>query len=185
VSVKDSNNCIFQKSFSISEIPGPNSIISEQTNPICGDSSGIILLKGATGGISPYSYKWDGQTTTNTLFSELTIGTYSVEVIDNYGCSFSKSIDLINDLGSASIFIPNVFTPNEDGFNDFYFIPGDFANSCAEKFAVQIYNRWGKMVFQSNNVGFKWNGDNLPVGLYFVYFDINGRNLTTNISLLR
>jgi gliding motility-associated-like protein len=81
--------------------------------------------------------------------------------------------------------IPNVFTPNEDGFNDFYFIPGDFANSCAEKFAVQIYNRWGKMVYQSNNVGFKWNGDNLPVGLYFVYFDINGRNLTTNISLLR
>jgi len=41
------------------------------------------------------------------------------------------------------------------------------------------------MVYQSNNVGFKWNGDNLPVGLYFVYFDINGRNLTTNISLLR
>jgi gliding motility-associated-like protein len=81
--------------------------------------------------------------------------------------------------------IPNVFSPNEDGFNDFYFIPGDFANSCAEKFAVQIYNRWGKMVYQSNNVGFKWNGDNLPVGLYFVYFDINGRNLTTNISLLR
>ena len=81
--------------------------------------------------------------------------------------------------------LPNVFTPNEDGFNDFYFIPGDFANSCAEKFAVQIYNRWGKLVYQSSDVGFKWHGDNLPVGLYFVHFDINGRNLTTNISLLR
>ena len=81
--------------------------------------------------------------------------------------------------------IPNVFSPNEDGINDFYFIPGEFINSCAEKFAVQIYNRWGKRVFDSNNVDFKWNGDNLPVGLYFVYFDINGRNLTTNISLLR
>jgi gliding motility-associated-like protein len=89
-----------------------------------------------------------------------------------------SDIDLFKEL-------PNVFTPNEDNINDFYFIPGEFAKSCAEKFAVQIYNRWGKMVFQSSDVDFKWNGDNLPVGLYFVYFDINGRNLTTNISLLR
>jgi gliding motility-associated-like protein len=89
-----------------------------------------------------------------------------------------SDVDLLKDL-------PNVFTPNNDNINDFYFIPGEFAKSCAEKFAVKIYNRWGKMVYQSNNVDFKWDGDNLPVGLYFVHFDINGRNLTTNISLLR
>jgi hypothetical protein len=41
------------------------------------------------------------------------------------------------------------------------------------------------MVFQSKDIGFKWGGADLPVGLYFVHFDINGRNLTTNISLLR
>jgi gliding motility-associated-like protein len=193
VSVKDSNNCIFQKSFSISEIPGPNSIISEQTNPICGDSSGIILLKGATGGISPYSYKWDGQTTTNTLFSELTIGTYSVEVIDNYGCSFSKSIDLINDLGSASIFIPNVFTPNSDenSVNEFWKIE----TSCVESISGVILNRWGDPVFKFDDLSDKWDGKTLsgdPVtdGVYFYkvsvsYLDDTNEILHGNITVIR
>jgi gliding motility-associated-like protein len=81
--------------------------------------------------------------------------------------------------------LPNVFTPNEDGVNDFYFIPSALKQSCAEKFRVKIYNRWGKMVYESQSIQFKWDGSDLPVGLYFVYFDVNGQNLTTNITLLR
>jgi gliding motility-associated-like protein len=151
------------------------------------------LLKGATGGISPYSYKWDGQTTTNTLFSELTIGTYSVEVIDNYGCSFSKSIDLINDLGSASIFIPNVFTPNSDenSVNEFWKIE----TSCVESISGVILNRWGDPVFKFDDLSDKWDGKTLsgdPVtdGVYFYkvsvsYLDDTNEILHGNITVIR
>ncbi len=54
------------------------------------------------------------------------------------------------------IFIPNVFTPNGDGNNDFFQI---FGNMPALKFIeVEIYDRWGEKVFESNDLHFKWDG---------------------------
>ena len=54
-------------------------------------------------------------------------------------------------------FMPNAFTPNGDGKNDDFFGKG-FLNG-ATNFKMNIWNRWGEMVFETNNPNDKWNGE--------------------------
>jgi len=72
------------------------------------------------------------------------------------------------------IFLPNAFTPNGDSINDTYSIHGIFDNTVG--FRVNIFNRWGAVVFSSNHVGFQWDGtfSNQPVpeGTYYLVVDM-------------
>lgn len=67
------------------------------------------------------------------------------------------------------IFIPNVITPNGDGKNDNFFIPGltKFPGS-----ALYIYNRWGNQVYQNKNYDNKWNGYGLSEGTYYYILEL-------------
>ena len=58
--------------------------------------------------------------------------------------------------------IPNVFTPNNDGWNDYYRMAGE-GYSCTDSLTIQIFNRWGKLVFESNDPYFEWDGKDLKV----------------------
>lgn len=66
--------------------------------------------------------------------------------------------------------IPNVFSPNEDGLNDFFEIFG----TGLREFHLALYNRWGQMVFKSDDILKSWNGkltaEDAPAGAY--YYDI-------------
>jgi gliding motility-associated-like protein len=59
--------------------------------------------------------------------------------------------------------MPNVITPNGDGANDTFVIP------CTQKqtWAIEIYNRWGKIVFYSKAYQGEWSGENQDNGIYF------------------
>ena len=61
-------------------------------------------------------------------------------------------------------FVPNVFSPGGDGYNDFFKVPfiDNYPNNL-----VLIFNRWGKKVFEGNNYKGDWDGDNLPSGTYY------------------
>jgi gliding motility-associated-like protein len=69
--------------------------------------------------------------------------------------------------------IPNVFTPNGDGENDYFELSGS-NDPCYDVMEVQIFNRWGKKVFESTEAEFQWNGSNkndggeCAEGVYFV-----------------
>lgn len=67
------------------------------------------------------------------------------------------------------IFIPNVVTPNGDGKNDNFVIPGlsKFPGS-----SLFIYNRWGNQVYQSKNYDNKWNGNGLSEGTYYYILEL-------------
>ena len=104
---------------------------------------------------------------------------------DIYYAAFSTvcGSDTIFDTSSVNILppvgqlepVPNIFTPNNDGQNDFYELAGDH-DPCYDEMHLVIYNRWGKMVFESTDSNFKWDGKNLsgnecPDGLYSVIID--------------
>jgi gliding motility-associated-like protein len=66
--------------------------------------------------------------------------------------------------------LPNIFTPNSDGINDFFLaLDNDFTGV----FEIVIYNRWGNVVFQSKDPAFEWDGVNIqtkqpcPDGTYY------------------
>ena len=56
------------------------------------------------------------------------------------------------------LYIPNSFTPNGDGNNDFFYIQGK--NIDTESYHLTIYDRWGHLVFESSNLYERWNGSN-------------------------
>lgn len=62
------------------------------------------------------------------------------------------------------LIIPNVFTPNGDGVNDVFFIPG--LDTYTEN-EITIINRWGNNVYEKTNYKNDWTGNGLPEGTYF------------------
>ncbi len=56
------------------------------------------------------------------------------------------------------IVIPNAFTPNGDGFNDIWIIKG-LNGGCYSSVTVDVYNRWGSLVYHSDNYDNSWNGE--------------------------
>jgi len=80
---------------------------------------------------------------------------YTVTGQDNNGCIAVDTID-INVIPDYDLFIPNAFTPNNDGNNDFFEI---FGNKAAMRYvAVEVFDRWGEKVFESNSPDFQWDG---------------------------
>ncbi len=93
-------------------------------------------------------------------------GTYpvSLTVVDMNGCTSTYTKDIIvNDL--LNVFIPSGFTPNADGLNDALFFYGTDINT--DRFNVKIFNRWGEVVYESNDITEPWDGSHKD-GDYYV-----------------
>jgi gliding motility-associated-like protein len=96
-------------------------------------------------------------------------GFYYVEVYEPV-CNFMSVTPYFVIVKSCAIFIPNIFTPNGNGDNDSFVIRGleDFANST-----LQVYNRWGNLVYESDNYKNNWKADDLAEGTYFFILGVN------------
>jgi gliding motility-associated-like protein len=83
-------------------------------------------------------------------------GTYPVklEVTNQQGCKSDTTINLIIT-GDLSFYIPNAFTPDGDGTNDFF---GPEGIGIDENYELMIFNRWGQMIWHNISPGEKWNG---------------------------
>ena len=113
-------------------------------------------------------YLWqDGST--NASFTASRAGTYSVRVTNDL-CADTDSIFIEQipcDKVFCKIFAPNVFSPNNDGVNDFF---QPFTNCELELFTLQIFDRWGNALFGTSNPNESWDGTSnnqeLPQGVY-------------------
>jgi len=67
---------------------------------------------------------------------------------------------------NPGIFIPNAFTPNGDGKNDIFKVYGNYIKAVDMK----IFNQWGELIYQTNNVNGGWDGSSKgvqqPIGVY-------------------
>lgn len=74
----------------------------------------------------------------------------------------------------ATLFVPNAFTPNGDGLNDYFTSFGEFE----QEFELQIYDRWGKLIFQTFTQNPGWNGEikgqPVPEGVYVYRLRVKG-----------
>ena len=120
---------------------------------ICEDQSNIIEFE-QTSFID--TVIWDnGQTGFSVEVFES--GYYPFTAIDVVGCEQIDSLLTIPRDDDPNIEVPNVFSPNGDGRNDVWQIQGD----PLVYYDMLVYNRWGRSVFQTNEVYGSWNGDNL------------------------
>lgn len=120
----------------------------------------IILNAGNPGS----TYVWSNGATTQTI-SVSNAGVYWVQ-ITHANCVETDTI-YVTEGGGGSVMIPNVFTPNGDGINDYY----DVGTPSADLYRMEIYDRWGVMVFMSTDPVHKWDGmynkDRATEGVYY------------------
>jgi gliding motility-associated-like protein len=154
ITATDANLCTANTQITVTE-PEVIAISSTGVNASCpGEADGSITLT-ITGGSQPYNVIWsDGKLTQGR--QKITDGTYSVVVTDINGCA--KSLDVVVGITGSDkcIEIPDIITPNNDGFNDTWKIKNIDMFPNAEVF---VFTRWGKLVFKSKNLAANpWNG---------------------------
>ncbi|MBI2280905.1 MAG: gliding motility-associated C-terminal domain-containing protein [Bacteroidetes bacterium] len=113
---------------------------------------------------------------------------YNVVVTDSNGCVSSKSINI--EVLIPDLFIPTGFSPNNDGVNDIIVV----RSLSIASMSIQIFDRWGGLVFESDKQERGWdgtaNGEKLDAGVYVYKFEarlVSGEKVEQagNITLFR
>lgn len=142
----------------------------------------MLISALATGGVGSLSYSWsNGDLGPDTYVSMNEFANYTVTVTDACGRSAQDvvTISLICD-----VVVPNVFSPNGDGYNDRFVIDGITYTSNT----VRIFNRWGQLVYEASNYQNQWDGDELPDGTYFYEVILSNKKdepYTGHLTILR
>ena len=157
-----------------------------------GPDTSLLFCRGASllldrSDLHANQYLWSTGETTSSISIHVE-GIYKLKAVFDFGCQSSDEIKVIESC-PPSFYIPNSFTPNSDGINDFLFMFGE----NIEKFEIKIFNRWGQLVFISDNLHDSWDGtyqgSKCTTGLY-VYAAVYKKDVETitrsgTISLIR
>jgi gliding motility-associated-like protein len=110
------------------------------------------------------------------------VGCYTVYAIDSFANKNVLCEPVCIDIDNCPRYrLPNVFTPDNDGYNDLL-IP--FPYTFVEKIELKLFNRWGELVFETNDPDINWDGKNLyskmpcSDGVYFYTCDVYEIRLT-------
>ncbi len=145
--IVDMNHCTDTDTVSVRVDPLPEFDLGEEQS-ICPDQEIDITVDAVA-----QAYYW------NTGINNKTIaitepGNYYVTIVDSNSCSYSDSLT-INDECPTVLYVPSSFTPNGDGKNDVFNPNGNNVYT----FYMEIYDRWGKMIFYSNDLAKGWDGN--------------------------
>lgn len=157
-SVLDSNRCVSPPAFVTIEVPLPPPSINTLTTAIIGQTVGLTAPTGGT-----YSYHWQPEirflndsTIASPVSSSTADITYSVILIDEPAqCWRVQSTFSVIILPYTTIDVPSAFTPNQDGINDVVFPDGW---GIRKLIYFRIYNRWGQLIFETNEYRKGWDG---------------------------
>jgi gliding motility-associated-like protein len=117
---------------------------------LCEDDDELVRLDAGEGFTH---YRWTPTEDTTQWIIVRSTGEYFVKVTDNNGC-IGNDETKVKRLCGVILHFPNAFTPDNDGLNDVYRPSGTDVLS----FRINIYNRWGELVFTSNNYNKGWDG---------------------------
>jgi gliding motility-associated-like protein len=157
--VKDANNCIQSLNDKVTVVvhENPNAIftVSPERTSILEPEVSI-----SDASISTNVWMWDfgdGSLSSSPSPESHTYadtGTYKIKLkVNNSLCKDSTSI-LVRITLPTSLYVPAAFSPNGDGINDIFKAEGDGIT----KFEMLIFDRWGQLVFQSNDINKGWDG---------------------------
>ena len=118
---------------------------------------------------------------------------YYVTVTNEYGCSVTEEVvvSINNGCEFSTLEIPNIISPNGDGSNDRFEIR---YSGLSEISVLRIYNRWGDVIFETNDVSNQWDGtyrgDPVNPGVYVYYLEARCLDnelytVTGNITVLK
>ena len=178
---------------------GQNGSLNLQANPytaIVEEGSSINLNASFSPYIPGTTYDWtppNGLSCTdcpNPIASPTETTTYNVQITTPDGCTADTNITLTFKLKCGEYFVPTIFSPNGDGQNDEFKIYG----KCITSIKMKVYDRWGELVFQSDDQSYGWDGTykgQMMNSASFVYLidvtfvDERIEHVKGNVSLVR
>lgn len=150
-------------------------------------TNSVIICPGESTPISAgggIEYSWtpstglSDTTISNPIASPIVTTEYTVTVKDQFGCTATASVTV--SVICDTLDIPNGFSPNGDGTNDYFVIDGI---GKYPQNVLFIYNRWGNLVYKKNDYSNEWDGrsnvngvmfgEELPNGTYYYILDLN------------
>ena len=154
VTVTDSQGCIASGSVQISE-PDALNVTEVHQDASCPDESDASITLTITGGTGSYNAYWsDGSTYLDR--TGIDSGNYRVIITDSLGCAASADIVVGFEGTFNCVMVPQLITPNSDGYNDTWIMRNIDLYPDAE---VRIFNRWGDLIFRTKNIlGNPWDG---------------------------
>ena len=157
-------------------------IVQNNERTICHIAGEHVLLQAKTGF---KNYYWNGIKGLAS-FEVTKPGNYILEVEDNLGCRATRTYKVVEFC--SEVIVPNTFTPNGDGINDYWNIGGLENDRTAH---VTIFNRYGNIIYQSRGSSPTWdgtfNGQVLTNGTYFYTIKTNqsAKILKGSVLILR
>ena len=163
VTITDNNGCELTDSIEVigdDFLPGALNLSVDEDTIFEGDITTLHAVPDSTG-----IYQWspadylNNSSSLNPLASPPSTITYTFTVTNptNKVCGYDSIITIhVIELvcGTPNVFVPNAFTPNGDGNNDFVYVRGRNLKDVY----FTIYNRWGEMVFETNDQNTGWDG---------------------------
>lgn len=144
------SGCVGRSSIRVGNRPPPPFSLTQQASLCEGDQGKATLTAGGAAGLK---FLWVNRTDTTRSILVDRAGDYQVQVTDPLGCTAIGSARVLN-LCEPRVNIPDAFTPNNDGVNDVLQI----FTAYVTDYEFRIYNRWGEVIFASNNPEQKWDG---------------------------
>lgn len=176
--VTSANGCISDTTYVdyMIEYPKPDALFAvdpERTDIIFPK---FTITDLATPNVTNWFYEWgDGATasTPNPVHEYADTGYYDITqyVTTQYGCADTVEITVKVD-PEFRFYIPSAFTPDEDGINETFYGSG----IGIKNYQMRIYDRWGELLFESNDADFHWDGTyknkQVQKGVYIYQFDL-------------
>jgi gliding motility-associated-like protein len=174
-----SNGCVDTASQQIEVYPTPVLDYPSTFNILEGDaiplSPNILPVNSANYNWTPADYL-DNATSLAPICNPTDDVTYTVSATSNNGC---KNQEIVIVKVVKDFIVPNTFTPNGDGINDYWVIEN---LSLYPNHQIQVFNRYGQVVFESKNYSEFWDGKykgkSIPAGTYYYIIDLDGQRTT-------
>jgi gliding motility-associated-like protein len=116
--------------------------------------------------------------------------TYMVVATDSLGCTDTAFTNINIVMPCVEVFIPTMFSPNNDGLNDEWKIIG----TCIKDINIEVFNQWGELIFYTNDQTQSWNGNYkgkpVPIDQYtykvsVVYSDGNTETFSGYVNVVK
>lgn len=95
-------------------------------------------------------------------------GDYTFTYTSSNGCDSVVELHILyhpDEIPHVTVWLPNAFTPNKPTLNNVFRPVFNYPEEI-ETYSIEIYNRWGGLVFRTEELSFGWDGTNAPEGVY-------------------
>jgi len=159
VIITDSNACINTDDIDVLFNPGGIADFTFSPQPTDLNHPEITFINNSTNDTTLIWNMGDGtliedETYINHIYQSAGEYTVSLILINRFNCSDTVRYNVIIDPGKFHLFVPNSFTPNNDGHNELFLVKGRYII----EYNLKIFNPWGKMLFESFSIDKHWDG---------------------------